>query len=119
MRILIFNTGASGIALTKRDAERISLDSAHLDYTLLFSTANGTVRAAPLKLDSLQIGPVDAPSAPAAVDEGDLDMSLLGMSYLSTLGQLEIKGAMHAESASLMDPGPVFSLNPDTNPRRP
>lgn len=92
MRILIFNTGASGIALTKRDAERIGLDSAHLDYTSLFSTANGMVRAAPVKLDSLQIGPFDASSVPAAVDEGDLDMSLLGMSYLSTLGRIEIKG---------------------------
>jgi aspartyl protease family protein len=86
------DTGASGIALSRRDAGRLGLDTKDLRYTGLFSTANGMVRAAPVTLDSVQIGPLSANAVSAWVNEGDLDQSLLGMSYLSTLGRIEIKG---------------------------
>lgn len=91
VRFLV-DTGASGIALNRRDAARVGLDPDRLDYTALVSTANGTARAAPVTLDTLEIGPFHARSVRAEVDEGDLDLSLLGMSYLSTLGRIEIKG---------------------------
>ncbi|MDB5395878.1 MAG: hypothetical protein JWM91_3384 [Rhodospirillales bacterium] len=88
----LMDTGASGIALSQRDAGRLGLDPKDLRYTGLFSTANGMVRAAPVTLDSIQIGPLSAGAVPAWVNEGDLDQSLLGMSYLSTLGRIEMKG---------------------------
>ena len=88
----LVDTGASGIALSKRDAERLGIDAKDLSYTGLFSTANGTTRAAPVTLDAIKIGPMQAYSVHAWVNEGDLDQSLLGMSYLSTLGRVEIKG---------------------------
>jgi aspartyl protease family protein len=88
----LMDTGASGIALSRRDAGRLGLDPKDLRYTGLFATANGMVRAAPVTLDSVQIGPLSANAVPAWVNEGDLDQSLLGMSYLSTLGRIEIKG---------------------------
>jgi aspartyl protease family protein len=91
VRFLV-DTGASGIALNRRDAARAGLDPDRLDYTSIFSTANGTTRAAPVTLGTLTVGPFQANSVRASVDEGDLDMSLLGMSYLSTLGRIEIKG---------------------------
>ncbi len=91
IRFLV-DTGASGIALSRHDAERLSLDPANLDYTQLFQTANGMTRGAPVTLDSVEIGPFSDTKVPADVNEGDLGESLLGMSYLRTLGRIEIKG---------------------------
>jgi aspartyl protease family protein len=88
----LVDTGASGIALSQRDARRLGFDAKDLRYTSLFSTANGTTRGAPVTLDAIKIGPMQAYSVHAWVNEGDLNQSLLGMSYLSTLGRVEIKG---------------------------
>jgi aspartyl protease family protein len=88
----LVDTGASGIALSQRDARRLGIDPKDLGYTAIFSTANGKTRAAPIKLDSIQVGPLSASNVSAWVNEGDLDQSLLGMSYLSTLGRIEIRG---------------------------
>lgn len=91
IRFLV-DTGASGIALTRHDAERLGLDPDRLDYSSRFSTANGSVRAAPITINALQIGPLDARAIAAWVNEGDLEDSLLGMNFLSTLGRVEIRG---------------------------
>jgi aspartyl protease family protein len=88
----LVDTGASGIALSQRDASRLGFKPEDLRYTSLFSTANGTTRGAPVTLDAIKIGPMQAYSVHAWVNEGDLSQSLLGMSYLSTLGRVEIKG---------------------------
>jgi aspartyl protease family protein len=88
----LMDTGASGIALSRRDAGRLGIDPTTLRYSGMFSTANGITRAAPVTLDSIRIGPLSAGPVQAWVNEGDLDQSLLGMSYLSTLGRIEIKG---------------------------
>jgi aspartyl protease family protein len=91
VRFLI-DTGASGIALSRRDAERLGFDDSKLNYDMPFSTANGMTRGARITLDSLQVGPLTAHGVRAWVNEGDLNQSLLGMSYLSTLGRVEIRG---------------------------
>jgi aspartyl protease family protein len=88
----LVDTGASGIAPSQRDARRLGFDNAALDYNTPISTANGTTRAAPVTLGSLQIGPLAAHGVHAWVNRGDLDQSLLGMTYLSTLGRVEIRG---------------------------
>jgi len=91
VRFLI-DTGASGIALSRRDAERLGFDDSKLNYDTPFSTANGMTRGARITLDALQVGPLTAHGVHAWVNEGDLNQSLLGMSYLSTLGRVEIRG---------------------------
>jgi len=88
----LVDTGASGIVLSRRDAGRLGLDLKDLRYSGIFSTANGMVRAAPVTLDAIKIGPIVANGVSAWVNEGDLDSSLLGMSYLSMLGRIEIRG---------------------------
>jgi aspartyl protease family protein len=88
----LVDTGASGIALTQRDASRLGMHLEDLQFTGLFATANGTERAAPVTLGSVRIGPMSARAVAAWVNEGDLDQSLLGMSFLSTLGRVEIHG---------------------------
>lgn len=91
VRFLV-DTGASGIALSRRDAERLGFDDSKLNYDTPFSTANGMTRGARITLDALQVGPLTAHGVHAWVNEGDLNQSLLGMSYLSTLGRVEIRG---------------------------
>lgn len=91
VRFLV-DTGASGIALSRRDAERLGFDDSRLDFDTPFSTANGMTRGARITLDALQVGPFTAHGVHAWVNEGDLNQSLLGMSYLSTLGRVEIRG---------------------------
>jgi len=82
------DTGASQIVLNQRDARRIGLDPGTLAYTGVATTANGTTPTAPVRLDSLVLGPYEDRNVPAVVNRGDLDTSLLGVSYL---GLYEIK----------------------------
>ena len=91
VRFLV-DTGASGIALSRRDAERLGFDDSKLNFDTPFSTANGMTRGARVTLDALQVGPLPAYGVRAWVNEGVLFQSLVGMSYLSTLGRVEIRG---------------------------
>ena len=91
VRFLV-DTGASGIALSQRDARRLGFDDDKLDYNTPILTANGMTRAAPVTLRSIAVGPLTGNDIKAWVNKGELDQSLLGMSYLSTLGRVEIRG---------------------------
>src|SRR5262245_55150352 len=52
---LMVDTGASVVALTRRDAQRIGVNPAPRDFTAQVRTANGMVRAAPARLDAVEI----------------------------------------------------------------
>jgi aspartyl protease family protein len=55
-------------------------------------TANGRARAAPITLDQVAIGPIVRHNVAATVaEDGRLDQSLLGMSFLETLGSLQMQ----------------------------
>ncbi len=88
----LVDTGADGIALSRRDARRLGYDPNDLSYTDTVSTANGTTRAAPVTLRKVEVGTFEPRQVHAVVDEGELNESLLGMSYLRTLGRIEIRG---------------------------
>lgn len=87
----IVDTGASTIVFSREDAARIGLDPDRLNYFGRADTANGTVATAPVRLDSLQLGDFRDFDVEAAVNGGELDGSLLGMSYLSRY-RIEIDG---------------------------
>ncbi len=88
----LVDTGASGIAISQADAKHLGFDPRDLSFTGQFSTANGETRGAPVTLHSVEIGPLAATRVRAWINEGNLEVSLLGMSYLNTLGRIEIKG---------------------------
>ena len=78
----VVDTGATGVVLSQRDADRVGLDAANLVYLGRAMTANGEVRTAPVRLDSMALGGIVDRNIPAWVNEGVLDTSLLGMTYL-------------------------------------
>ncbi len=88
----LFDTGASTIALTKNDAEKIGINTKLLKYDTPLNTANGTSWAARTTIAKVQIGPIVVHNVQATVSSGGLDGSLLGMSFLRQLRQYVIQG---------------------------
>ncbi|APO67916.1 TIGR02281 family clan AA aspartic protease [Rhizobium mongolense] len=89
---MLVDTGASMVALSHADAERIGIIPENLTYSMTVMTANGRARAAPVTLDRIAIGPIVRTDVAASVaEDGALDQSLLGMSFLQTLGSLQMQ----------------------------
>ena len=89
---MLIDTGASTIALSQEDAERVGIIPENLTYSQTVLTANGRARAAPVELGSVAIGPIKRRDVQASVAEaGRLDQSLLGMSFLETLGSMQMQ----------------------------
>jgi aspartyl protease family protein len=85
------DTGASGMVLAARDAERLGIDPASLNYFGQANTANGVVRTARVTLPLVELGPFRNEGFQAFVTEGELDQSLLGMDYLGQF-RMEFSG---------------------------
>lgn len=88
MRLLV-DTGATLVTLTPADARAAGIDPDGLAYTRRANTANGPVRMGPIVLREVRIGQLAIGDVPAAVIE-NLDMSLLGQSFLSRLKSYEM-----------------------------
>lgn len=86
------DTGASEVVLTESDARRVGIDLDGLAYVGRAMTANGEVRTAPVRLGSVELGPVSDRNLRAWVNAGEMDQSLLGMSYLQRWRRIEITG---------------------------
>lgn len=90
---LMLDTGASFVTLTPDDAERVGINLAGLRYELPIRTANGVIRAAPIRIEHMAVGDIERRNVPALVSPpGALDQSLLGMSFLDTLHGYAISG---------------------------
>ena len=90
--IFLVDTGASGVVLTREDAQRAGFDPAELSFTGRAQTANGEVRLAPIRLARLQLGPVEAQRFRANVSEGKLFSSLMGMDFLQRFSRVTVEG---------------------------
>jgi aspartyl protease family protein len=88
---MIFDTGASAVVLTIADAEAAGIDTDGLAFTIPVSTANGTGRAARVRLDRVEVGGIVRERVVAFIaEQGALDMSLLGMTFLETLSRYSV-----------------------------
>ncbi|MBL4806631.1 MAG: TIGR02281 family clan AA aspartic protease [Rhodobacteraceae bacterium] len=86
----VVDTGATNIVLTQDDAEKIGFHLNLLNYTREASTANGVVATAPVRLQTVVLGPFNDRNLRAMVNGGELRTSLLGMEYLSRFVKIEI-----------------------------
>lgn len=84
------DTGASVIALTESDAARLGIHPAQREFSAQVKTANGTVRAAPARLDMVEVGDIIVRDVAAVIlpDEA-LSDNLLGLSFLQRLRRFE------------------------------
>jgi aspartyl protease family protein len=86
----VVDTGATGMVLTREDAEAVGLDPGTLQFFGRAMTANGEVRTAPVRLNTMRLGSVTDSNIPAVVNGGEMSQSLLGMDYLHRWGRIEI-----------------------------
>jgi aspartyl protease family protein len=89
VRFLV-DTGASLVTLTLADARAAGLSPRQLAFNERASTANGEVHMATVTLREIRLGQLAIADVPAAVIK-NLDMSLLGMSFLSRLQSYEMR----------------------------
>jgi aspartyl protease family protein len=88
----VVDTGATDLVLTRADAARAGIDTDGLIFSGQAFTANGMVQTAPVLLDTVALeGTADA-RVRAVVNGGEMQESLLGMSYLQRFERLEISG---------------------------
>jgi aspartyl protease family protein len=88
VRFLV-DTGATAVALTAADAERLGFSPKDLDFNYEVTTANGPARAASVKLASVSVAGARIADVDALVIDKGLDTSLLGMTYLGRLSRFE------------------------------
>ena len=86
----VVDTGASQVVLTQNDARRVGFDPADLRYLGIARTANGEVRTAAVQLDTVSVGPFTDTRLRATVNGGEMDKSLLGMTYLGLYDSISI-----------------------------
>ncbi|MFQ5773124.1 MAG: TIGR02281 family clan AA aspartic protease [Kiloniellaceae bacterium] len=90
VRFLV-DTGASTVTLTQEDARRIGIRPDLLDYSARFRTANGEILAAPVTLREVQIDDLALQDVESTVTRAPLNISLLGMSFLTRLAGYEVR----------------------------
>nr|WP_254899260.1 TIGR02281 family clan AA aspartic protease [Thalassococcus arenae] len=88
----VVDTGATAMVLTLDDARRAGLQESDLAFFSEAMTANGPVKTAPVRLDSVTFGPFEDRGVRAFVNSGEMDQSLLGMTYLQHFGRVTITG---------------------------
>ena len=90
---LLVDTGASSTVLSRADAEAAGIDIGALQYTVPVSTANGVARAAAARAANVSLGEISRDNVPILVAaDGALEQSLLGMSFISTLSGVDLRG---------------------------
>ena len=85
----MIDTGASVVALTRDDAQRAGI--AFSSERARAIGAGGEVEVIPVTIDRIAIGPLEAREVRGAVAD-NLPVSLLGQSFLSRVGSVEIHG---------------------------
>jgi aspartyl protease family protein len=87
----LVDTGATVIAIPEREAARLGIHPARREYTAQIKTANGTVQAAPTRLNMVEVGGIVVRDVQAVVmPDQALSENLLGMSFLSRLRRFEV-----------------------------
>jgi aspartyl protease family protein len=84
------DTGASMVIMRESDAAQVGIRPLPVDYKATVSTANGKIKAAPAKLERIEVSGITVYDVQALVlpDEA-LGVNLLGVSFLSRLKRYE------------------------------
>ncbi len=83
IRFLV-DTGASAISLGASDARRVGVDFNRGEKGMV-QTANGLMVVSKVKLDTVRIGDITLHNVDALVQQNEMPVALLGMSFLNHL----------------------------------
>jgi aspartyl protease family protein len=86
----LIDTGASVVALTEDDAERLGQYWHPGELKVVGRGVNGTVQGKQIVVKRLAIGDLSAVNVPAVIIPEGLHVSLLGQSFLSRVGSVSI-----------------------------
>lgn len=90
LKHMLIDTGATHVALSYEDAANLGIYPGPGDYKYETRTANGVGHVAAVTLGEVRLGEIVVNDVQAVVGErGMLDVSLLGMSFLSRLSRVE------------------------------
>lgn len=90
---MVVDTGATAISLSADEAARIGIHPRGADFRVDVVTANGTVRAAAVRLREVRIGSIIARDVVALVaPDGQPMPNLLGMTFFRQIRRFEIAG---------------------------
>jgi len=88
----MIDTGATLVAINTSTARRIGISLNQSDFTHQVNTANGTIKAAVVTVDRLQIGKISIDNVQAVVlDDRALQTNLIGMSFLQRLQKYQVQ----------------------------
>ena len=89
---MLVDTGASVVALTADDAVAMGLEWSEDDVAPVAQGASGPVYGVNTQIERMSVGGNEATNVRAIIITHGAGMSLLGQSFLSTLGQVRIAG---------------------------
>lgn len=90
---LLADTGATLVVLTHEDALRVGIDTEALRYNVPVQTANGVAENALVHLQDISVGSITIANIRTLIAKpGQLETSLLGMSFLTRLSSFQISG---------------------------
>ena len=87
----IVDTGASGVALTREDAERVGIKFDPAAFEVVGEGASGPVHGKLVTIDSVEIEGKLVNDVKGVV-LADSNLSLLGQSYLTRMGEVHMSG---------------------------
>ncbi len=88
----LVDTGASDLVLSQADAEAAGIEMDQLNFFIRSMTANGEVKSAPVRLETVALAKFLDTDVPARVNGGELGISLLGMTYLDRFSSYRVEG---------------------------
>ena len=86
----LVDTGASMVALTAADAQAMGFAWTDEDIIPIGRGASGDVQGVPVTIESMELAGVQLNSIKAAIIPEGLDVSLLGQSFLSKVGNMQV-----------------------------
>ena len=86
----LVDTGASMVALNAADAQAMGFEWGDEDIIPIGRGASGDVMGVPVTIESMELAGAQLSSVKAAIIPEGLDVSLLGQSFLSRVGNMQV-----------------------------
>ena len=86
----VIDTGSDDVVLTRKDAQRVGIDTSRLSFSKDYDAASGSGVEADARVQRLALGAFAVSNFPITVEE-EGGASLLGMSFLHRMKSVEIR----------------------------